>query len=59
LVSPAELLKVDEATTQGRFVAAMFPEIPPGVLAATLHRHQNEDEYTCVLEGEFGVPGPR
>jgi mannose-6-phosphate isomerase-like protein (cupin superfamily) len=49
------LLKIDSADTQGRFVAAVFPEIPPRTLAAPLHRHQNEDEYTCVLEGSLGV----
>jgi mannose-6-phosphate isomerase-like protein (cupin superfamily) len=49
------LLKVDDHDTQGRFVAAIFPAIPPRVLAAPLHRHHNEDEYTCVLEGSLGV----
>ena len=51
----AGLLKVDRPATGGRFVAALFPEIPPRVLAAPLHRHQKEDEYTCVLEGSLGV----
>jgi mannose-6-phosphate isomerase-like protein (cupin superfamily) len=49
------VLKVDARQTDGRFVAAVFPEIPPGVLAAPLHRHHNEDEYTYVLEGRLGV----
>jgi mannose-6-phosphate isomerase-like protein (cupin superfamily) len=49
------LLKIDGPDTQGRFAAASFPEIPPRVLAAPLHRHHNEDEYTCVLEGSLGV----
>ena len=49
------LLKIDEPETQGRFVAAVFPEIPPRTLVAPLHRHHNEDEYTCVLEGSLGV----
>jgi mannose-6-phosphate isomerase-like protein (cupin superfamily) len=49
------LLKIDEPDTQGRFVAAVFPDIPPHVLAAPLHRHHNEDEYTYVLEGSLGV----
>jgi mannose-6-phosphate isomerase-like protein (cupin superfamily) len=49
------MLKIGELDTQGRFVAAVFPEIPPHVLAAPLHRHRNEDEYTCVLEGSLGV----
>ena len=39
------MLKIDAPATEGRFVAAVFPEIPPGVLAAPLHRHHNEDEY--------------
>lgn len=49
------LLKVNHRDTQGRFVAAIFPEIPPRVLAAPLHRRHNEDEFTCVLEGALGV----
>ena len=49
------LLKIDDPDTQGRFAAAVFPEIPPRVLAAPLHRHHNEDEYTCVLEGSLGM----
>jgi mannose-6-phosphate isomerase-like protein (cupin superfamily) len=49
------LLKIGGPDTQGRFAAAAFPEIPPRVLAAPLHRHQREDEYTCVLEGALGV----
>jgi mannose-6-phosphate isomerase-like protein (cupin superfamily) len=49
------LLKIDGPDTQGRFAAAAFPEIPPRVLAAPLHRHHHEDEYTCVLDGALGV----
>jgi mannose-6-phosphate isomerase-like protein (cupin superfamily) len=49
------LLKVDGPDTQGRFAAVVFPEIPPRVLAAPLHRHHNEDEYTYVLDGSLGV----
>jgi mannose-6-phosphate isomerase-like protein (cupin superfamily) len=49
------VLKIDAAATEGRFVAAVFQAIPPRVLAAPLHRHHNEDEYTCVLEGSLGV----
>jgi mannose-6-phosphate isomerase-like protein (cupin superfamily) len=49
------LLQVEAPVTQGRFVAAVFPEIPPHVLAAPLHRHHNEDEYTYVLEGTLGI----
>ena len=29
--------------------------IPPRTLAATLHRHANEDEYSYVLEGRLGA----
>jgi mannose-6-phosphate isomerase-like protein (cupin superfamily) len=29
--------------------------IPPRTLAATLHRHTNEDEYSYVLEGRMGA----
>ncbi len=29
--------------------------IPPGVLAAPLHRHTREDEYSYVLEGRVGA----
>ena len=49
------LLKIDSPDTQGRFVAAAFPEIPARTLAAPLHRHHHEDEYTCVLEGSLGL----
>ena len=49
------VLKIDGPDTQGRFAAAVFPDIPPRVLAAPLHCHYNEDEYTCVLEGSLGV----
>jgi quercetin dioxygenase-like cupin family protein len=49
------LLKINGSATQERFAAAVFPEIPARVLAAPLHRHHNEDEYTCVLEGSLGV----
>ena len=49
------LLKIDSPDTQGRFAAAVFPEIPPRVLAAPLHCHHNEAEYTCVMDGSLGV----
>jgi mannose-6-phosphate isomerase-like protein (cupin superfamily) len=51
----AALLKIDEAASDGRFAAAVFPHIAPRVLAAPLHRHHREDEYTIVLEGTLGV----
>jgi mannose-6-phosphate isomerase-like protein (cupin superfamily) len=49
------LLKIDGPDTQGRFAAVVFPEILPRVLAAPLHRHRHEDEYTYVLEGSLGI----
>jgi mannose-6-phosphate isomerase-like protein (cupin superfamily) len=49
------LLKIDAPRAQQRFVAAVFPEIPARVLAAPLHRHHNEDEFTYVIEGSLGV----
>ncbi len=30
-------------------------ELAPRVLAAPLHRHSREDEYTLVLEGRLGI----
>lgn len=47
--------KIDRADTSGRFAVAHLPEIPPGVLAAPRHRHENEDEYTYVLDGTLSV----
>lgn len=38
----------------GRF-ALVEHLIPPGVLAAPLHRHSREDEYSYVLEGRVGA----
>jgi len=66
LIQPAEgeelrfadvtgLLKIAGAVSGERFAAAAFPHIPPRVLAAHLHRHHREDEYTIVLEGTLGV----
>lgn len=48
-------LKIDAQQSGQRFALAHFPEIPPHVLAAPLHRHQNEDEFTYVLEGSLGL----
>jgi hypothetical protein len=39
-------LKIDGTHSGERFAVADFPHIPPHVLAAPLHRHHNEDEYT-------------
>jgi quercetin dioxygenase-like cupin family protein len=40
--------------TQGNFALVEHP-IGPRALAAPMHTHRNEDEYTYVLEGEVGV----
>jgi mannose-6-phosphate isomerase-like protein (cupin superfamily) len=47
--------KIAGAATERRFVVAQMPAIPPHSLAAPLHRHHNEDEYTYVLDGTLGV----
>jgi quercetin dioxygenase-like cupin family protein len=45
---------LEGAETAGGFALVEHP-IAPRALAAPLHRHTNEDEYTFVLEGEVGV----
>ena len=40
--------------TGGAFSLVEHP-IPPHALAAPLHTHHNEDEYSFVLQGRFGV----
>ncbi len=40
--------------TQGNFALVEHP-IGPRALAAPMHTHEREDEYTYVLEGEIGV----
>ena len=40
--------------TQGNFALVEHP-IGPRSLAAPMHTHRHEDEYTYVLEGEVGV----
>ena len=40
--------------TRGNFALVEHP-IGPRALAAPMHTHQHEDEYTYVLEGEIGV----
>ena len=40
--------------TQGNFALVEHP-IGPRALAAPMHTHRHEDEYTYVLEGEVGV----
>jgi mannose-6-phosphate isomerase-like protein (cupin superfamily) len=42
------------AQTEGALSIVEHP-IPPGTLAAPLHRHSREDEYTYVLEGTMGA----
>lgn len=46
--------KLDGARTGGRFAVVHHP-IAPRALAAPLHRHHNEDEYSYVLEGTLGA----
>lgn len=45
---------VDSAETTGR-LAIVEHTIAPGVLAAPMHRHEREDEYSYVLEGRVGA----
>jgi mannose-6-phosphate isomerase-like protein (cupin superfamily) len=46
--------KIDGAETGGRFSVVHHP-IAPRALAAPLHYHHNEDEYSFVLEGTLGA----
>ena len=48
------IFKLLAADTGGTFALVEHP-IEPGTLAATPHRHQNEDEASYVLEGEISV----
>jgi mannose-6-phosphate isomerase-like protein (cupin superfamily) len=45
---------LDAAETAGR-LAVVEHTIAPGVLAAPMHRHEREDEYSYVLEGRVGA----
>jgi mannose-6-phosphate isomerase-like protein (cupin superfamily) len=45
---------IESAQSEGTFALVEHP-IGPRVLAAPLHTHEREDEYTYVLEGEVGV----
>ena len=47
-------LMIESAQSGGGFALVEHP-IGPRVLAAPLHTHEREDEYTYVLEGEVGV----
>lgn len=46
--------KIDGELTDGRFAVVHHP-IAPRSLAAPLHRHRHEDEYSYVLEGTLGA----
>lgn len=46
--------KIDGPDTGTRFAVVHHP-IAPHALAAPLHRHHNEDEYSYVLEGTLGA----
>ena len=45
---------IDGEETGGRFALVEHPMAPKG-LAAPMHRHSNEDEYSYVLEGRMGA----
>lgn len=46
--------KIDGAETSHRFSVVHHP-IAPRALAAPLHRHEREDEYSFVLNGRLGA----
>jgi len=46
--------KIDGAETEGRFSVVHHP-IAARALAAPLHRHHEEDEYSYVLSGKLGA----
>ena len=46
--------KLDGEVSDGRFSIVHHP-IAPRALAAPLHRHRNEDEYSFVLKGTLGA----
>lgn len=45
---------LDANVSQGRFSVVHHP-IAPRALAAPLHRHHREDEFSCVLRGRLGA----
>jgi len=45
---------IDGEETGGQFALVEHP-LEPHALAAPMHRHTNEDEYTYVLEGRMGA----
>lgn len=46
--------KIDGPSTGNRFAVVHHP-MAPRALAAPLHRHHNEDEYSYVLRGKLGA----
>jgi mannose-6-phosphate isomerase-like protein (cupin superfamily) len=44
-----------ESADSGGLVALLEQILPPRALAAPVHRHSREDEYSVVLEGRLGV----
>lgn len=65
VVSPAQAAFVDLGSFGVRFLAGAHQTggalsvvehpVPPRTLAAPLHRHRNEDEYSFVIEGVMGA----
>lgn len=45
---------IDGAHTGGR-LAMVLHTIAPGALAAPMHKHHREDEFSFVIEGRFGA----
>lgn len=46
--------KIDGCATEGRFSIVHHP-LAPHALAAPLHRHHREDEYSYVVDGKLGA----
>jgi mannose-6-phosphate isomerase-like protein (cupin superfamily) len=46
--------KIDGSSSGGRFAVVHHP-MAPHALAAPLHRHHNEDEYSFILKGTMGA----
>ena len=44
-----------DSVDSGGLIAVVEQELAPRVLAAPLHKHSREDEYTLVLEGRLGI----
>ena len=44
-----------EAAASGGHVAVVEHWVPPRTLAAPLHRHSREDEYSLILKGRMGA----